>query len=85
MFACSNAVLNTGFLTDVQLLTVALAVIIPLSLLIYSNSRITEMKETLRAEMKSMTSAIQNGFNRVHADIESLRVGLQIHVLEHHK
>ena len=51
-------------MTDVQILTLALAVIVPLSLLIYSNSRITDvrvaiqaslldMKETLRAEMRA--------------------------------
>lgn len=33
------------------MMTMALAIIIPLSMLIYSNSRITEAKETLRAEM----------------------------------
>jgi predicted nucleic acid-binding Zn-ribbon protein len=38
-------------MTDPQLMTLALAIIIPLSLLLYSNSWITEAKETLRAEM----------------------------------
>jgi hypothetical protein len=38
-------------ITDAQILTVALAVVIPLSLLIYSNSRFTDAKETLRAEL----------------------------------
>jgi hypothetical protein len=37
--------------TDIQLLTLAMAVIVPLSLLLYSNSRITDVKETLRAEI----------------------------------
>jgi hypothetical protein len=45
-------------MTDIQILTVAIAVVVPvvvpLSLLIYSNSRVTEVKETLRAEMKTM-------------------------------
>jgi hypothetical protein len=36
----------------------ALAIIIPLSMLIYSNSRITELKETLRAEMGQMRSEL---------------------------
>ena len=35
-------------------MTLAIAIIVPLSLLIYSNSRITDAKETLRAEMKTM-------------------------------
>jgi hypothetical protein len=37
--------------TDSQLLTLAIALIVPLSLLLYSNSRITDTKETLRAEI----------------------------------
>ena len=38
-------------MTDAQMMTLALAIIIPLSMLLYSNSRITEAKETLRAEI----------------------------------
>jgi hypothetical protein len=55
-------------MTDIQLLTAALAVIVPLSLLIYSNSRISdvnhrivdlrgsveEANETLRAELRAL-------------------------------
>jgi hypothetical protein len=40
-------------MTDAQMMTLALAIIIPLSLLLYSNSRITEAKETLRAEIRA--------------------------------
>jgi hypothetical protein len=40
--------------TESQLMTLAMAVILPLSLLIYSNSRITDAKETLRAEIGSL-------------------------------
>ena len=38
---------------DAQILTIAIAVIFPLSMPIYSNSRIAEAKETLRAEAKA--------------------------------
>jgi hypothetical protein len=38
-------------ISDPQMMTLALAIVIPLSMLIYSNSRITEAKETLRAEI----------------------------------
>jgi hypothetical protein len=48
-----------------QLMTLALAVIIPLSMLLYSNSRITEAKETLRAEM-------QKGFSEINASLERI-------------
>ena len=40
-------------MTDAQILTIALAVIVPLSMLLYSNSRVSEAKETLRAEAKA--------------------------------
>src|ERR1700679_2903997 len=49
--------------TDTQLLTLALAVILPLSLLIYSNSRITDAKETLRAEMVAGFTQLRADFN----------------------
>ena len=49
--------------TDTQLLTLALAVILPLSLLIYSNSRITEAKETLRSEMATGFMGVRADFN----------------------
>ena len=65
-------------MTDAQAVTLALAVIIPLSLLIYSNSRITEAKETLRAELWA-------GFARMSSDIKSLEAKLAIHEMEHHR
>ena len=75
-------------MTDAQLLTLALAVIIPLSLLIYSNGRITEAKETLRAEIgeakQTLRSEMAAGFNRIETAIERLESKLLIHELEHH-
>lgn len=56
-------------MTDVQLLTLALAIIVPLSLLIYSNSRITEAKETLRAEMALGFERITNQINDLRGEI----------------
>lgn len=41
------------------MLTIAIAIIIPISLLIYSNSRITEAKDTLRAETKTLGSELR--------------------------
>jgi hypothetical protein len=65
-------------MTDAQMMTLALAVIVPLSMLIYSNSRITETKETLRAEIAA-------GFTRMSSEIQSLKAELKIHELEHHQ
>jgi hypothetical protein len=58
-------------MTDTQVLTIALAVIVPLSLLIYSNSRISDAKETLRAEMAL-------GFERVTSQISTLREEIRL-------
>ena len=65
-------------MNDAQTMTLALAVIVPLSMLIYSNSRITETKETLRAEIAA-------GFSRMSSEIQSLRAELKTHEPEHHK
>ena len=46
-------------MTDVRMMTLALAIVIPLSLLLYSNSRITEAKETLRAEIRAETAELK--------------------------
>jgi len=55
------------------MMTLALAIIIPLSLLIYSNSRITEAKETLRAEMATGNSRITEVNSRITDVKETLR------------
>lgn len=82
-------------MTDTQLLTLAIAIIVPLSLLLYSNSRITDTKETLRAEigeskqalraeMETLRAETAAGFNRIERAIERLETKLVIHELEHH-
>jgi nitrate/nitrite-specific signal transduction histidine kinase len=76
-------------MTDARMMTLALAVIVPLSMLIYSNSRITETRETLRAEIaatkETLRAEIAAGFARMSSEIQSLKADLKIHVLEHHK
>src|ERR1700683_2289375 len=70
-------------MNDAQLLTLAIAIILPLSMLIYSNSRITEAKDTLRAEigeskqtlraeMGTLRSAMELGFERLTNKIDHL-------------
>jgi flagellar motor switch protein FliM len=58
-------------MTDVQIMTIALAVIIPLSMLIYSNSRITEAKETLRAEIGQFRAEIRTDLGKLEAEIRT--------------
>jgi hypothetical protein len=82
-------------LTDQQLLTLAIAVIMPLSMLLYSNSRITETKETLRADIKALSNRLEGlqetlraemalGLERNMTAIKGLETKLTIHELEHH-
>jgi hypothetical protein len=49
-------------------MTLAMAVILPLSLLIYSNSRITDTKETLRAEIGTLRIEMQKEALQIRAD-----------------
>ena len=72
-------------MTDQQLLTMALAVIVPLSMLLYSNSRISEAKETLRAEIGTLRAEMQLGFERISNQIRELRDAIHVHEIEHHQ
>jgi hypothetical protein len=68
--------IDTISMTDPQLVTLAFAIIIPLSLLLYSNGRITEAKETLRAEMRAgfdRLEGIKSGLDTLSADMRELR------------
>jgi hypothetical protein len=56
-------------MTDIQMLTIALAIIVPLSLLIYSNSRVTDVKEVLRAEMHSQIAELRLLIERNHSEM----------------
>jgi hypothetical protein len=53
-------------------------------MLICSNSRITEAKETLRAEMNGLRMEIRAGFEKMPSEIRDIRGNLKIHELEHH-
>ncbi len=65
-------------MTDQQILTLAVAIVFPLAMLIYSNSRVSEAKETLRAEINALRAEMLRQF-------EALNAKLAIHELEHHK
>ncbi len=46
-------------MADSQIATLAFAVIFPFSMLLYSKSRVTEAKETLRAEIGALRSDLR--------------------------
>jgi hypothetical protein len=72
-------------MTEAQMMTLALAIIIPLFMLLYTNSRITEAKETLRAEIRAETAELKGEIRGVLAGIERLEAKLNIHEMEHHR
>jgi flagellar motor switch protein FliM len=55
-------------MTDQQLITLAIAIIFPLSMLLYSNSRISDTKETLRSEMQGVRTEIQKDILQLRLD-----------------
>lgn len=78
-------------MNDQQLLTLAIAIVFPLSMLIYSNSRITEAKETLRAEMGALRADMRLDFERVTnkidhlaGEVATLKDLMSTHLREHH-
>jgi hypothetical protein len=58
-------------ISDPQMMTLALAIVIPLSMLIYSNSRITEAKETLRAEIGLLRADLLKEMVQLEGRMES--------------
>ncbi len=83
-------------MTDAQMMTLAFAVIFPLGMLLYSNSRITDVrhsvedaKETLRAEIKASNAEIMASIERIAAQIAALdakfEARIKLHELEYHK
>jgi hypothetical protein len=62
------------------MMTLALAIIIPLSLLLYSNSRISEAKETLRAEMATGNSRMTELKEAVRAEMAATKETLRAEI-----
>lgn len=82
-------------MNDQQLLTLAIAIVVPLSMLLYSNSRITEAaqssnsriteaKETLRAEMALGFERLGNKIDHLAGEVATLKELLSSHLREHH-
>ena len=83
-------------LTDTQIMTLAVAIIIPTAAVIYSRSSITDVQKRIDDLKDSMNKRLDDSSQRmddmktdIRADIKSLgdrmETLLKIHVLEHHK
>ena len=82
-------------MTDAQIFTIVLPIVLALTALIYSNSRITDAKETLRAELGEVKQTLRAeladtrqilrlDIERVLSEIRQLRAGIQKHELLTH-
>jgi len=67
-------------MNDQQILTIAIAIVFPLSMLIYSNSRISEAKETLRAEMALGFERLSNKIDHLAGEVATLKELLSSHL-----
>ena len=47
-------------MNDTQILTLAISIIVPVSFLLLSNSRISDVKETLRAEIETSRTELRS-------------------------
>jgi hypothetical protein len=47
-------------MTDIQILTIAIAIIIPISSLIYSNSRISDLRDSLNKRIDDLNRRLDN-------------------------
>ena len=71
-------------MNDQQVLTVAIAIVFPLSMPIYSNSHMSEAKETLRAEMALGFERLSNKIDHLAEQVATLKELLSTHLREHH-
>ncbi len=63
-------------MNDTQILTLAISILIPLGLLFLGNSRITDVKEVLRAEIRlsesKLEAKIELGFERMDQKLDAV-------------
>jgi hypothetical protein len=78
-------------MTDQQILTLCISLAVPFAMLIYSNSRVSDAKETLRAEMALGFERVNNkidhlaeGVASLKEEVASLRALVETHLRDHH-
>jgi hypothetical protein len=70
--------------TDQQILTICISLAVPFAMLMYSNSRIWEVKETLRTEMVLGFERLSNKVDHLARDVATLQELMSSHLREHH-
>ena len=66
-------------MTDIQVMTLAIAILVPLSLLLLSNTRIGDAKEILRAEIQVVRAETSERFTRMDARFDRLEAKMDSH------
>ena len=59
-------------MTDLQLTTIAIAIVFPLSMLLYSNSRVSDASEALRAEIQEFRIDFTERFDSIDRKLDEL-------------
>lgn len=71
-------------MTDQQVLTICVSLAIPFAMLIYSNSRVSEAKETPRAETALGFERLGNKIDHLAGEVATLKEMFEAHLREHH-
>ncbi|MDQ6707014.1 MAG: hypothetical protein M3Z85_13695 [Acidobacteriota bacterium] len=70
-------------MSDIQILTISAAILVPHSLLLLSNSRIGDAKETLRADMRADRAETNARFDRLESKIDKIGDTLSQMLVDH--
>lgn len=63
---------------------VSISLAVPFAMLMYSNSRISEPKQTLRAELQLGFERISNKLDHLAGEVATLKELMSTHMREHH-
>ena len=63
-------------MTDIQILTIAIAIIIPVSSLIYSNSRISDVRDSLNKRIDDLRAEMNRRFDNQQGLLETIMAKL---------
>jgi hypothetical protein len=59
---------------DTQILTLAISIIVPVSFLLLSNSRISDVKETLRAEIETSRTELRSETQVIKNEMQASKI-----------
>jgi hypothetical protein len=71
-------------MTDPQIPTLCISLAVPFAMLISSNSRVSDAKETLRAEMALGFERLGNKVDHLAGEVPNLKELLETHLRDHH-